>query len=93
MCKTLCIPSEDDFPIAAGEELCIQVVQDCSWCYHDTKHCFPGGLLKHGTYKATNPPTTYGPYLAKNAGSVRYDSPTSGPCNAKTLTAHSIVVS
>jgi len=92
---TLHIPSGQDIRVPKGDDLYIQVDQTCTWCYDDPTPCFPGGLLKPGTYTATHPPTRYGPYTAKNDGTVAYDAVTSGPCNpkGKGLTAHSIVVS
>lgn len=87
------IPSGKDIKVCIGCDLYIQVDHTCTWCYDDPTPCFPGGLLPPGTYTATHPPTRYGPYTAKNNGTVTYDSVTSGPCNSKILTAHSIVVS
>lgn len=80
------IPSEDDPKIKVGDNLWIKVDNNCTWCYNDPIPCFPGGLLPPGTYTATHPPTRYGPYPAKAAGKVTYET-------SKTLTAHSIIVS
>jgi hypothetical protein len=95
MTKTLTIPHDlSSLNMKVGDSLQITVSADCTWCYSDPTPCFPGGLLPAGSYTATTPHTTYGPYLASAAGTVNVNAVTSGPCNPQGLTAvpHTIIV-
>jgi hypothetical protein len=56
-----------------------QVVETCTFCYSDPTPCF-STFLAAGTYTATNPPTTYGPYTPTADGTVDYNAVTSGTC-------------
>ena len=70
------------------------VTKDCTFCYSDPTPCFPT-FMAAGSYTATTPPTTYGPYTPTAAGTVVYNAskpPT--PCTLTGIkgTASSITV-
>jgi len=78
------------------DNLTITVTADCTWCYSDPNGCFPNGLLAAGSYTATTPPTTYGPYTPTGTGTVNFNAVTSGTCNpdgGPAAAVHSITVS
>lgn len=77
------------------DTLQIKVTANCSWCYSDPNNVFSAGFLAAGSYVATNPPTTYGPYTPQNDGTVNVNAVTSGTCSptGTTATPHTIVVS
>jgi hypothetical protein len=78
------------------DNLDITVNNDCTWCFSDPDGVFgnPSTLLAPGTYTATNPHTTYGPYTPVATGTVYFNAVTSGPCNPTgiTGTGHTIIV-
>lgn len=90
--KTLTIPNGGNMSLNKNQDqLEIHCTQECQWCYNDPSGVFPN-FLPAGTVQ----PGTYGPYEAVNDGTVTYDDPTSGNCNASggvTATPHSITVS
>jgi hypothetical protein len=77
-----------------NDTISFKVTQTCTFCYSDPTPCFPS-FLPAGTYTATTPPTTYGPYTADAVGTVVYNAVTSGPCTTTGIVAtpHSIIVS
>lgn len=93
---TLHIPNDlVDVHLAVNDTLSIEVMQTCTWCYSDPDGVF-SSMLAAGTYTATTPPTTYGPYTAVKTGTVAYNAVTSGDCvpgAGITATMHSITVS
>ncbi|HEU5458695.1 MAG TPA: hypothetical protein VFU68_08755 [Terracidiphilus sp.] len=78
-----------------SDTLYIEVTQDCNWCYTMNPAGVFSSFLPAGSYTATTPPTTYGPYTAAVAGTVNYNAVTSGDCSTAGITAtvHSITVS
>jgi len=78
------------------DDLDITVNHDCTWCFSDPDGVFgnPSTLLAAGSYSATNPHTTYGPYIPVATGTVYFNAVTSGPCNPQGITAtgHTIIV-
>src|SRR3974377_2270950 len=80
------------------DNLDITVNASCNWCFDDPDGVFgnPSTLLPAGTYTATDPPTTYGPYTPVNDGTVLFNAvPTNQTCTTATITAtgHTITVS
>lgn len=77
------------------DSISFEVTADCNFCYSpDPSPCFPN-FMAAGSYTATNPPTTYGPYTPTQAGTVVYNAsvpPT--PCSVTGIkgTASSIIV-
>jgi len=71
------------------DSVSFKVVSDCTFCYSDPTPCFPsGGFMAAGSYTATNPPTTYGPFTPNQAGTVLCgDSIPPNPCSTSSLTA------
>jgi hypothetical protein len=61
------------------------VTADCTFCYSDPTPCFPT-FLPAGTYTATHPATTYGPYTPTAAGTVDYNAVTTGTCTTSGIT-------
>jgi hypothetical protein len=61
------------------DSISFKVTQTCTFCYSDPTPCFPT-FLAAGTYTATTPPTTYGPYTPNADGTVVYNAVTSGTC-------------
>jgi len=67
-------------PMTTSDQLYIIVTADCSWCYSpDPSAVFPT-FLAAGSYTATIPPTTYGPYNPATTGAVTYNAVTTGDC-------------
>jgi hypothetical protein len=96
--KRLTIPNgSSNISLNKGvDSLTIEVNGDCTWCYSDPTPCFPNGLLPAGSYTVTNPHTEYGPYTPDAAGTVNFNSVTSGTCDPNggpVATMHTIVVS
>lgn len=62
MSKTVHLQIPDDMPenvpMNVGDDLQIEIVADCTWCYSDPGGCF-SSLLAPGYYIATTPPTVY----------------------------------
>jgi len=85
--------------MTVNDDLYIIVNDDCKWCYSpDPNSVFgapPTGFLAAGSYTATTPPTTYGPYRPIATGSICYNAVASGDCTCTEITAtgHSITVS
>jgi hypothetical protein len=67
------------------DSISFKVTADCSFCYSDPTPCFPT-FMAAGTYTATTPPTTYGPYTPTAAGTVTYNAVTSGDCTTSGIT-------
>lgn len=92
--KTVTIPSGmQNQSLKKADSLQIKVEANCTWCYSDPDGVFPA-FLAAGTYMVTNPNTVYGPYVAANAGTVSFNSVTSGDCNPTGITdaGHTIIV-
>jgi hypothetical protein len=94
--KTLKIPhGMNNESLKKSDTLYIEVTDDCNWCYSMNPSGVFSTFLPAGTYTATTPHTTYGPYTAAIDGTVNYNAVTSGDCNPEgfTETGHTIVVS
>jgi hypothetical protein len=95
--KTLNLPHQDNFPLKTVDTLYLKITQDCNWCYSDPTGVFgqpPDGFLAPGLYKATKPPTVYGPYKPQHKGDVTFETtPPGTPCTVKDFTPHTITVS
>jgi len=76
------------------DSISFKVTDDCNFCYSDPTPCFPS-FMPAGSYTATNPPTTYGPYTPTQTGTVHYNAtipPTPCTVTGKKETASSITV-
>jgi hypothetical protein len=95
--KILTLPHNDNFHLRSGDTLSIKFSEDANWCYSDPTGVFgkpPDGFLAAGAYKATTPPTVYGPYKPQHKGDVPFETtPPGTPCTLKPFTPHTITVS
>lgn len=94
--KTLKIPNGmNNESLKKADTLYIEVNADCNWCYSMSSDGVFSSFLPAGSYTATTPPTTYGPYTAAADGTVDFNAVTSGDCSPTGITAtgHSITVS
>jgi hypothetical protein len=77
-----------------ADSISFKVTATCTFCYSDPTPCFPS-FLPAGTYTATTPPTTYGPYTPDQTGTVIYNASIPPlPCTTSgtVATPHTITV-
>ena len=98
--KPLNIRQDLHVELKLTDTLSIHVISDCNWCFADKDGVFghkPGEFLPAGLYKATKPPTVYGPYTPKGEGTVNFNATAPGthcdPNASQTRTPHTITVS
>lgn len=88
--RILTIPQDNNLPVKVGDDVYIDVLNDCQWCYSDPTPCFSGGLLAPGSYKGATPPNQHGPYRATAAGTVKFCAPINPPCDPNNCTAKQV---